>query len=123
MYIGLHVKCSLLLSDFNKIWIFLYIFQKSSNIKFQELNPVGAELFLAEGRRDMKKLIVAFRNLANVTKILHFAHSVFMCVFVYEHTATFTLRITQTDFLQPRIKVFTARYELGLEIKQFRLCL
>jgi len=37
-YIGLHAKCSLFLSDFNEPWIFLKIFEKHSNIKFQE-NP------------------------------------------------------------------------------------
>jgi len=30
--------------------------------------PVGDELFLANGRTDMKKLVVAFRNFANVPK-------------------------------------------------------
>ena len=30
-----------------------------------KMSPVGAELFHADGRTDMKKLIVAFRNFAN----------------------------------------------------------
>jgi len=33
-----------------------------------KIRPVGAELFHAEGRTDMTKLIVAFRNFANVSK-------------------------------------------------------
>ena len=32
------------------------------------IQPVGAELFHADGRTDMTKLIVAFRNFANAPK-------------------------------------------------------
>jgi hypothetical protein len=32
--------------------------------------PVGAELFHADGRTDMTKLIVAFHNFANLPKIV-----------------------------------------------------
>ena len=34
-----------------------------------KLHPVPAELFHADGRTDMTKLIVAFRNFANVPKM------------------------------------------------------
>jgi hypothetical protein len=44
-YIGLHVKYPLFLSEFNETWIFWRIFEKYFNIKFQEIHPVGAELF------------------------------------------------------------------------------
>jgi hypothetical protein len=33
-----------------------------------KINPVGAELFQAERRTDMTKLIVAFRKFANAPK-------------------------------------------------------
>ena len=33
-----------------------------------KIRPVGAELFHADGRTDMAKLIVTFRNIANVPK-------------------------------------------------------
>jgi hypothetical protein len=33
-----------------------------------KIRPVGAELFHADGRTDMTKLIVAFRNFANSPK-------------------------------------------------------
>jgi len=33
-----------------------------------KIRPVGAELFHADGRTDMTKLIVAFRNFANACK-------------------------------------------------------
>jgi hypothetical protein len=33
-----------------------------------KIHPVGAALFHADGRTDMTKLIVAFRNSANATK-------------------------------------------------------
>jgi len=35
---------------------------------FMKIRPVGAELFRADGRTDMTKLIVAFRNFANAPK-------------------------------------------------------
>jgi hypothetical protein len=35
-----------------------------------KIRPVGAELFHADGRRDMTKIIIAFRNFANVPKHL-----------------------------------------------------
>jgi len=41
----------------------------STNIQtpnFVKIRPVGAELFHADGQTDMTKLIVAFRNFANV---------------------------------------------------------
>jgi len=33
-----------------------------------KIRPVGAELFHADGRTDMTKLLVAFRNLAKAPK-------------------------------------------------------
>jgi hypothetical protein len=33
-----------------------------------EIRPVGDEMFRADGREDMTKLIVAFRNFANAPK-------------------------------------------------------
>jgi len=64
--------------------------QISNNIK---ICPVGAELIRADGRTDgrtdMTKLIVAFRNFANAPKSsTFFAHRVFMYfVWISEHTA------------------------------------
>jgi len=43
------------------------------------------------------------------------AHTVFMCfVFIWEQTATCATYIIHWWVLQPRWKVFTARYGLGL---------
>jgi len=39
---------------------------------FMKIRSVGAELFHADGRTDMPKLIVAFRNFANVPKTQSF---------------------------------------------------
>ena len=36
---------------------------------FMKIHPVGGELFHADRRTDMTKLIVAFRNFANVPKL------------------------------------------------------
>ena len=41
------------------------IFEKYSNIKFNKIRLVGAELFCAGGRTDMTKLIFAFYNFPN----------------------------------------------------------
>ena len=64
---GLHAKYPLFLSDFTESWIFITFFSsKSVQIRnFMEISPVGAELFHADRRTDMKKLLVAFRNFAN----------------------------------------------------------
>ena len=37
-----------------------------------EIRPVGAELFLGDWRTDMTKLIVAFLNFTNASKIEYF---------------------------------------------------
>ena len=42
------------------------VFEKYSNIKYYENRPVGAELFHADRRTDMTKLIVVFFKFANV---------------------------------------------------------
>jgi hypothetical protein len=44
------------------------IFKKSQTSNFIKIRPVGAELFHADRRADMTKLIVAFRNLAKAPK-------------------------------------------------------
>jgi hypothetical protein len=67
MYIGLHVKYTLLLSDFIETWLFLTGLQKI--IKYKILrNSVRWETScsMRTGRQiDMTKLIVAFHNFAN----------------------------------------------------------
>ena len=73
MYISLHVKYSLFLSDVNETWILSKDLRKNTQISnFIEIRPVGAELFNAGGRTDgqadMTKLIIAFRNFANARK-------------------------------------------------------
>jgi hypothetical protein len=47
------------------------IFEKYTNIKFHEICPMETELFLADRRTDMMKVIVAFRNFANASKNLY----------------------------------------------------
>jgi hypothetical protein len=70
MYIGIHVKYPLFLSDIKENSIFPTDFRKNTQIpNFIKSHPVGAELFHADGqtnrRTDMTKLIVAFRNFSN----------------------------------------------------------
>jgi len=40
----------------------LQIFEKSSNVKFHNIRPMGVELFHADRRTDTTKPIVALRN-------------------------------------------------------------
>ena len=69
MYIGLHEKYSLFLSDLNETWIFLNIFSKNIQISnFIKICLVGAELFHTDGQTDMTKQIAAFGNSANAPK-------------------------------------------------------
>jgi hypothetical protein len=67
--IGLHVKCPIFLSDFSECCIFSDRFSKKTQIpNLMQICPKGAELFRADRRRDITKLMVAFRNFANSPK-------------------------------------------------------
>jgi hypothetical protein len=72
MYIRLHVKCRYTCQIVIKFEFSRQAFEKSSNIKFNENHPVGAELFQpfrrTNGRTDRTNLIVAFRNFVNAPK-------------------------------------------------------
>ena len=69
MYIGLHVKYPLFLSDFNDTWVFLDTFSKNlQTSNFMNIRPVVAEMFHAEGRTNMQKLTVDFHNFAKAPK-------------------------------------------------------
>jgi len=66
MYIGVHVKYPLFLSDFNVTGIFQTDFQKNTQISnFVKIRLVGTELFHADGRRDVTKTTVTFRSFAS----------------------------------------------------------
>jgi len=70
MYIGLHVKYPLFLSDFHETGIFSIAFLKKK-IKFHENPPIGSRdvpCGREDRRRDTTTLIVAFRNFANAPK-------------------------------------------------------
>jgi hypothetical protein len=72
MYINLHVKYRLYLSDLNKTLIFLNISLRTTQIlNFLIIRSVEAE-FRADGRTngrtDMTKTIVSFRNALNAPK-------------------------------------------------------
>ena len=69
MYVGLHVKYPLFLSDFNEN--FLDRFSKNTPISvFMKIRLVGVEVFRADGHRDMARLMIAFRSFANAPKNL-----------------------------------------------------
>jgi len=74
MYIGLHVKYPSFSSDFNATWIFSTGFRKIrsyqiswKSVQWEPSCSMRRDGW-AEGRPDMTKLIVAFRNLANASK-------------------------------------------------------
>ena len=74
MYIGVHVKYPLFLSDFNATWIFSTDFSKNTQISnFMKILPVGAELLHEDWRTDMK-LIVAFSNFDKAHENCFFHH-------------------------------------------------
>ena len=57
------------LSDFNETWVFSTDFRNKAQMSISiKIRPVRAELFYADGQKDMKKLTVAFRNFANARK-------------------------------------------------------
>ena len=67
MYIGVHIKYLLFLSDFNETRIFSIDFENSSHIKHNENPSSGSRVFPC-GRTDKTKLVVAFCNFANAPK-------------------------------------------------------
>jgi hypothetical protein len=68
VYIDLHIKYPYSSPILMKLEFSLQIFEKYSNIKFHE-NQCSESGVLC-GRTDVTKLIVAFRNFANATKII-----------------------------------------------------
>jgi len=70
MFIGLHIKYTLFLSDFNENLIFSTDFQKTLSIKYHE-NPSSGNQTVpcrwTDG--DMTKLTVAFRNFLKCLKM------------------------------------------------------
>jgi hypothetical protein len=75
MYIGLHVKYKLSLSDFNKTCFFTrQIWENSSSMKFHE-NPSIARRVASRGQTDghsnTTKVMVAFRYFVNAPKTIN----------------------------------------------------
>jgi hypothetical protein len=71
MYIGLHIKYLLSLSDSNETLIFLIDIRMSLKyIQFHENLSSGSQV-VPRGRTDMTKLIVAFCDVVNTSKNKH----------------------------------------------------
>ena len=73
MYIDLHVKYPLFLTDFKKLKFSRQIFEKYQIWNFMKICPVGTDLYHAYGQTDMTKLIAPFRNFAKAPKNLEVA--------------------------------------------------
>jgi hypothetical protein len=67
---GFHVTYSLFLSDFIETWSFStdFFLKKAQISSLIKIRPEGAELFHENGRTDVTKLTVAFRNFAKAPK-------------------------------------------------------
>ena len=67
MYIGIHVKCPLCLSDLNSTWIFSKYFRKTLKFKisWKSLQWEPSCSMRTDGQTDTMKLTVDFRNFAN----------------------------------------------------------
>ena len=70
MYIGLHVKYPLFLSDFNKTYILSTEFREilKYQISWKSVQWESSCYIQTDGRTDRQDLIVAFRNFANASK-------------------------------------------------------
>jgi len=77
MYIGLHVKYLLFLSDFNEIWISDRFWKNKHISNVMKIHPVAAKLFHMDGQTDMMKLTVTFRNFVHVPKREYNYHDLF----------------------------------------------
>jgi ABC-type uncharacterized transport system permease subunit len=63
VYIGLRVKYRLFLSGFNENWIFSTVLRKVLKCKnLMKIRPVGDELFYADGRTDVAKVMDSFHS-------------------------------------------------------------
>jgi len=97
MYIGLHVKYPLFLSDFNKTWIFSNLFfEKYLNTKFHE-NPFSGSRIVpcvqTDEQTDRMKLIVTFRNFAKAPKIRQLKYKPYYTL-IMKYISTKTLLMT-----------------------------
>jgi len=71
MFIGLHVKYPLFLSDCNETWILWADLKKKNHYQFLWTSLNGSRVVpwgRADGRTDMTNLIAAFRNFWNTSK-------------------------------------------------------
>jgi len=110
MYVGLHVKYSLLLYDFNGTWIFWTDFRKILKYQISCISVQWAPSF--SRRTDMTTRVVAFRSFANAPKNIELHRTV-----RWVRLSTIT-----SDY---KHRQFRPQYPtgVGLEYKEFRTTL
>jgi hypothetical protein len=120
MCTDLHVKCLLVWSDYNQCWIFstnvrkfvkYQISWKSVQWETRRVVSCGQTDRRTDGRTDMTKVIIPFRNFANAPKHSTFCpQSVFMCfVWIWVQTAiTFLYSINWLVFITETVSAYCA---------------
>jgi hypothetical protein len=117
------------LSDCNETSNILNIFSKNTQISiFMKIHPVGEELYHAEGRTDMTKLTVAFRNLANAPKHASILNVTYQVSYRVIKKSLCTLHMycnhqVHRDFLITRYKAHYQNYQYpsSTNIKSIKL--
>jgi hypothetical protein len=114
----MYLKYPSFLSILIKLEFSRQIFEKLWNIIFQE-NPSSGRRGWTDVQTDMTKLIFAFLSFGTRLK-LYIISTPYSCVLYLSQDKERPIFYTTNWFSQPRWKLFTAQYEMGLESNSLR---
>ena len=115
IYIGLHVKYALILSNFNETLIFSTDRRKNPQISnFVKIRLLRAELLHADRRTDTTKLIVAFLSFVNAPQKFYVLPKQCTYLFCTDLRTNSDHFLTQHSLIRFYNLVFTVRYGLTL---------